>query len=91
MPTDRISYRLVIEESPLRERYDTLLTTLRNLHFEVEPEGRDLYLTPSPETLQLLIERQAEFEAALSAYDDIIMEYPKIQRVAVPPEDDDAG
>lgn len=54
----------------------------------VEPEGRDLYLTPSPEGLQLLIERRAEFEAALGEYDDIIMEYPLIQMVVMPQEED---
>jgi len=79
MATNRISYRLVVKESPPRERYDALLATLEDLHFEVEPEGRDLYLTPSPEGLQLLIERRVEFEAALAAYDDIIMEYPHIE------------
>jgi len=91
MATDRISYRLVVKESPLRERYDALLATLRDLHFEVEPEGRDLYLTPSPEGLQLLIERRVEFEAALRAYDDIIMEYPHIQTLVVPPEGEGDG
>lgn len=54
----------------------------------VDPEGRDVYLTPSPEGLQLLIERRAEFDAALAAYDDIIMEYPLIQMVVMPPEED---
>ena len=91
MSTNRISYRLVVKESPLRERYDALLATLQALHFEAEPEGRDLYLTPSPEGLQLLIERRAEFDAALAAYDDIIMEYPHIQTVVVPLEEEDAG
>ena len=91
MSTDRISYRLVVKESPLRERYDGLLTTLQELHFEVEPEGRDLYLTPSPEGLQLLIERRAEFDAALAAYDDIIMEYPHIQTVVMPLDEEDGG
>ena len=38
---DRISYRLVVKESPLRERYDALLTTLQDLYFEVEPDGHD--------------------------------------------------
>lgn len=88
MATDRITYRIVIRESPLRERYDALLATLQGLGFQIEPEGRDLYLTPSPEGLQLLIERQVEFEAALTAYDDIIMEYPHIQTVVVLPEED---
>ncbi len=91
MATDRISYRLVVKESPLKERYDALLVTLQDLHFEVEPESRDLYLTPSPEGLQLLVERRAEFEAALGEYDDIITEYPHIQTVVVPPEGEDAG
>lgn len=91
MSTDRIIYRLVVKESPLRECYDALLATLKDLHFEVEPEGRNLYLTPSPEGLQLLIERREEFEAALRACDDVIMEYPHIQTVVVPSEDDEAG
>jgi hypothetical protein len=90
MATDRTTYRLVVKESPLRERYDALLATLEDLHFEVEPEGRDLYLTPSSEGLQLLIERRTEFEAALAAYDDI-MEYPHIQTVVAPPKEEDAG
>jgi hypothetical protein len=90
MATNRITYRLVVKESPLRERYDALLATLQDLHFEIGPKGRDLYLTPSPEGLQPLIERRAEFEAALAAYDDIIMEYPHIQTVVVPPEEEDA-
>lgn len=51
-------------------------------------KGRDLYLTPSPEGLQLLAERREEFEAALAEYHDIIMEYPSIQRVVVPGEKD---
>jgi hypothetical protein len=38
--------------------------------------------------LQLLIERRKEFEAALRAYDDVIMEYPHFQTVVVPPEED---
>lgn len=82
MADDRISYRLVTKESPPRERYDALLATLQELHFQVEPEGRDLYLTPSPEGLQLLIERRAEFEAVLAEYDDIIMDYTQIPMVA---------
>jgi hypothetical protein len=86
MSTNRLTYRLVVKESPLRERYDSLLATLQDLHFEVEPEGWDVYLTPSPEGLQLLIERRSEFDAALAAYDDIIMEYPFIQTVVMPPE-----
>ncbi len=90
MSTNRLTYRLVVKESPLRERYDALLATLQDLHFEVEPEGSDLYLTPSPEGLQLLVECRAEFEAALAAYDDIIMEYPFIQTVVMPHEDEDA-
>ena len=91
MSTNRISYRLVVKESPLRERYDALLATLQDLRFEVEPEGRNLYLTPSPEGLQLLIERRAEFDAALAEYDDIIMEYPHIQTVVMPHDEEDAG
>jgi hypothetical protein len=91
MSTNRITYRLVVRESPLRERYDALLATLQNLHFEVEPEGRDLYLTLSHKGLQLLLERRAEFEAALGAYDDIIMEYPQIQVVVIPSEEEGAG
>ena len=87
---DRISYRLVVRESPPRERYDALLTTLQDLHFEVEPDGRELYLTPSPEGLQLLIERWEEFQAALEEYDDVIMEYPLIPRVAVPPNQEES-
>lgn len=81
----------MVKESPLRERYDALLATLQGLHFDVEPEGHDLCLTPSPEGLQLLIERRAEFEAALATYDDIIMEYFHIQTVVAPPEEEDAG
>jgi hypothetical protein len=91
MATDRISYRLMVKETPLMERYDDLLTTLRDLHFEVEQEGRRVYLTPSPEGLQLLIERQEEFEAALRAYDNVITEYPYIQTVVVPSENEDIG
>jgi hypothetical protein len=91
MATNRLTYRLVVRESPLRERYDALLATLQDLHFEVEPEGRDLCLTPSPEGLQLLIERRTEFEATLAAYDDIIMEYPFIQTVVMPFEEEGAG
>jgi hypothetical protein len=89
MSMDRISYRLMTTESPLRERYMALLATLQDLHFEVEPEGRDLHLTLSPEGLQLLIERRTEFEAALAKYDDIIMEYPQVPRVAVPPNQEE--
>jgi len=90
MATDNhISYRLVLRESPLRERYDALLMALQDLHFEVEPDGRELYLTPSPESLQLLIERREEFQAALEEYDDIIMEYPPIPRVAVLPNQEE--
>ncbi len=90
MATDRISYRIVIRESPPRERYDALLATLQGLGFQVASEGRDVYITPSPVSLQLLIERPAEFEAALAEYDDVIMEYPDIQKVAIPPQEDDA-
>lgn len=39
MAGDRISYRLVTKESPLRERYDALLTALQALGFEVELHG----------------------------------------------------
>lgn len=78
MADNRSSYRLITRESPARERYDALLTTLQELGFEVEPEGRDVYLTPSPVGSQLLIERREEFKAALLAFDDIIMEYPNL-------------
>ncbi len=37
MSTDRITYRLVVKESPLKERFDALLATLQGFHFEVEP------------------------------------------------------
>jgi hypothetical protein len=46
---------------------------------------------PTLEGLQSLIERRDEFEAALEEYDDIIIEYPHIQAVVVPPEEEDAG
>lgn len=89
MAGDRISYRLITKESPPRERYDALLRMLQQFGFEVEPEGRDVYLTPSPVGLQLLIERRAEFYAPLLSYDDIIMEHPQIPRVAVPPNQEE--
>jgi hypothetical protein len=38
MATDRVSYCLVVKESPPRERYDALLTALRDLHFESSPK-----------------------------------------------------